>query len=64
MVTPQDFIHKLEPPCTAQKTVPPESTVQKLLSYLNGHIIGFHPQTRKFEPPFTVTEDKPPVPGS
>ena len=29
--------------------------------HFNGNTIGFYPQTQKLEPPFTVTEDKPPV---
>ena len=32
---------------------PQESTVKNLL-YLNGHSLGFHPQTQKLEPPWTA----------
>ena len=53
MVTPQDFIHRLK----SQKNILYKQYHVKVLLkrfHLNGHTIGFHPQTQKLELPSTA----------
>ena len=52
MVTPQDLIHRLK-----RKNIPNKQYRVKVLLkrfHLNGHTIGFHPQTQKLELPSTA----------